>query len=316
MWYPGHRSRVWWIIPPLILAGIATSLVFLYKGGCTLFAEWGSPACLVDANGDDVLDSVGFTFKPGSERRTLFIIDGTSGDVIWEGESDAYSYESSVVCAPPGAFAVVKKDFTIDVYDAAAQKKVGSAVLPDLTYKYGSGKECFSFLVGEETISISTEDASLAPCEPGEIYPVHLPGTIAGPSGRQKPAELDGMSFSISAKASGSRLLTVSARTGDQLSWEVPLKYVAITEELPLLVTEQTVITYGASPGDSDHGVLIGLDPKSGRIRYEHTHDTTWSTHYVVDFEYNGRYVIMVWGYGIHAYDPDTGERVWNIGGR
>jgi hypothetical protein len=31
---------------------------------------------------------------------------------------------------------------------------------------------------------------------------------------------------------------------------------------------------------------------------------------------FNGRYVIVGWGCGLHAYDPRTGERVWHIGGR
>jgi hypothetical protein len=32
--------------------------------------------------------------------------------------------------------------------------------------------------------------------------------------------------------------------------------------------------------------------------------------------EFSRRYVISAWGFGLHAYDPKTGERAWHIGGR
>jgi hypothetical protein len=36
----------------------------------------------------------------------------------------------------------------------------------------------------------------------------------------------------------------------------------------------------------------------------------------VVDGKTGASYIIATWGFGLHAYDPQTGERVWHIGGR
>jgi hypothetical protein len=53
----------------------------------------------------------------------------------------------------------------------------------------------------------------------------------------------------------------------------------------------------------------------TGAQRYAVNQKSTWSGN-VQSLVYNGRYVLASWGCGLHAYDPETGERVWHIGGR
>lgn len=83
-----------------------------------------------------------------------------------------------------------------------------------------------------------------------------------------------------------------------------------------MAVTPDTVVTYAVAPGSADHGVLVGLDRADGSVRFESTQRNRWSTSVSSDLVYNGRHLVIAWGFGLHAQDPRTGERVWKIGGR
>ena len=76
------------------------------------------------------------------------------------------------------------------------------------------------------------------------------------------------------------------------------------------------LVTWGIDPRRPDAGgVLIGLNTEDGSVSYEKAQGSSWSTR-LFELHSNGAHVVPVWGFGIFAHDPATGERIWNIGGR
>ncbi len=73
----------------LVVVVVAASTTFGFVPGfgsasvSSLFLEWYTPACLVDANGDGVLDVAGLSAGPGSDTWKLRMVDGATGSVLW-----------------------------------------------------------------------------------------------------------------------------------------------------------------------------------------------------------------------------------------
>ncbi len=84
-----------------------------------------------------------------------------------------------------------------------------------------------------------------------------------------------------------------------------------------MVSTPQMLVAWGRTTSNDPVGVIVGLDPQTGNQRYAVAQDSHWSDGVSdIGLEFNGRYVIAVWGFGLHAYDPSNGERRWHIGGR
>lgn len=306
------RGRAWIGVGIVLLLAGSGAVVFFQAGGSKLLREWYSPPCVVDANGDEVLDVVGWSGSP-SAQRTLTVADGRNGDTLWTGEA-AYPEGAEVLCAPPDAIAVTRPDFTVEIRDARTGTLSGTSTLPDRVLHYGRGDRCLRLWTAhDESTGVRTDDAAVTECETDEKLNVWRDG-VAGPTGHQRPAPQLGVE--IEARASGTPLLTVRARRDGAVRWEQPLNLAADTSSaLPLVVTPHAVVTYGVRPGDAEAGWLVGLDPESGRVRYEQRQGSRWAAD-LQGLAWNGRYVLAMWGFGLHAYDPATGERRWHIGGR
>jgi hypothetical protein len=148
--------------------------------------------------------------------------------------------------------------------------------------------------------------------------PVKQPG---GPNGvnhdDEKALDLDadGVRYSLTAQAVGTAFLSVTAHAGERQLWQANLRSVKADSGLAMVVTPGVLVVYASDPTDDHYGVLIGLDPRTGAERYSVRQDSHWSGN-LFSLHFNGRYVIAAWGYGLHAYEPTTGDRVWHIGGR
>lgn len=310
------RRRGGWVplLVVLVLAG-GGAAYFFQAGGMKLLREWYSPPCVVDANGDEVLDVAGWSGTP-SAQRTLTVVDGRTGDTLWTGDG-SYPDAAQVFCAPPDAIAVARPDFTVEIRDARTGALSGTSSLTDRVLYFGRGERCLRLWTAyDQATGIRTDDAAVTECDtPEKLSP--WSDQVAGPTGQQRPGTLNGVAFSIEARrGSTTPLLTVRAHRDGAPLWETPLNLAAEdTSALPLVVASQTVVTYGLRPGDADAGWLVGLDPETGRVRYEQRQPSRWSAD-LQGFAWNDRFVLAMWGFGLHAYDPVTGERRWHIGGR
>jgi hypothetical protein len=305
----------------LVVAALGLSTagyVFLGPGvGSTtlLLSEWYGVACLVDANGDEVLDFVGRVGRPGATSHRLAVVDGRDGSLVWSSAPD-YDYLSHVLCLSDHTFGVVRPGFRLELH-AATGGEPTTLSFADEPMSYGGSDECAKIGLKDRTeVGLRLPSGDEGAC--GVELTHHVVGSRAGRDwNTEQRLERDGVTYVVEPKQQGTPMLTVRAEQGERTLWTTPLSYALIGRDRAMLeLTPDMVVTYGAAPTDSKDGVLIGLDRSSGAVRFAVAQRNRWSNNSVSELMYNGRYVVMTWGLGLHAYDPRSGERAWKIGGR
>jgi LSD1 subclass zinc finger protein len=308
-----------------------------------LVGEWLSvKSCMVDANGDDVLDAVGLLGMPTSKAIPLTIVDGKDGKVLWRG--GGYDLEARLICLGPTAFAVERPNFRVDLRQARAPDAVRELVLPDRIRTHGHTETCASFVTAsKEQIAVSLAGQPLESCEAEQRSSFLGAGyaDATGFSGQVFIQTEGGVTYVLTRHSPGTAFIVARALRGsagprpatsdisaerafmqalDALPelWRVKLPYAATgSRGPPGLLANGHLITWGLEPGNRDAGgVLIGLNLEDGSLKYARPQGSpTWSRD-VRELHTNGTHALAVWGFGIFAYDPPTGERVWRIGGR
>lgn len=300
-----------WLV---VIAAIIASFAFT-DGPMAGLAEWYPPGTvLVDANGDAALDLVGWA-GGRADARDIWILDGLTGRRLWV-RAGNYEPGADLLAISAKHFAVARPNFTLDIFDVDRREQPVTLGLSDAISTYARGEGCLQVETGDGvSVGISVPAGQTTTCAAAE-EPQSI-GRFPGVSEATATARLGDVSFQAATRERGTPLLTVSARRGTQTLWSVPLRYAAISSrEVMLVVTPAMVMTYGVEPGrDDEVGVLIGLDPNTGAVKYERGQGSTWSSDWV-SFQYNNRFLIVTWGFGVHAYEPATGERVWHLGGR
>lgn len=227
--------------------------------------------------------------------------------------------QDSLICLNADYVAIAQKNFSVDILPVKAPNRPVAVTLSDRVSKWGAMPSCVSFIAGDKqrydveliggtpTTCPVADHLSVYKGNPSGLVPDDIPHTIsAGP-----------VNYTVSARKSGTPVLSVAAFQGEQLLWNTPLRLAAFgtIEKLTLVATPWMVVTWGALLSDDDVGVIVGLNPQSGVVQYEVSQESTWSGNNTA-FVFNGRYLIAHWGCGLHAYDPASGKRVWHIGGR
>jgi hypothetical protein len=305
----------------LALIVLALGAVFAFRGavGSTwvgLTGEWYSPACLVDANGDGALDIAGMGAAPGSEIWQLRLVDGATGRLLWSGES--FKPQANLVCFSPRFFAVDNTDFHLHLYPAACPDRSVVVTLRDRVDQVGLGDGCIALrLADDQEQAFSFTGAALDRCQAGPLLKDRgLRGSFYGDGLKTQIAE-DGSTYAVAQRDRGTHFLLVRRSKGDQVLWSRELPYVgAADQNFGLVLTPDTEILWGANPAEKEYALIIGLDPQTGNERFARRQSSHWSSNALYSMVYNGRYVIVGWGFGLHAYDPRTGERMWHLGGR
>jgi hypothetical protein len=299
------------------LAAVGT-VGFLMKDGSPSFSlrEWYGQACAIDANGDDTLDVLGRAAMPGGGKHSLTVLDGKTGAQLW-GSDATYGHETLVICMGTDRFAVAYPDFRLELWEAKSRQPLSTLRLPDTVRSWGRQDDCASFETAGGHVLIDLSTSKTGKCSP-EPPTDHALRDVSGFfEAKTAMIEHEGTQYSVVAKKPGTPLLTVKATKGDAVAWEakLPLKMVD-SSGIHLAASDDAVFTYGVKPGDDDYGVLVALEMTDGRVRFEQRQSSHWSTNFPRTFTFNGRHLIMTWGFGVHAYDTQTGKRVWNLGGR
>lgn len=300
---------------------MAIALLFVIIGASALVAirrpamltEWYSVACPVDANGDGVLDFAGF--GGWLEDRNVMVVDGSDGSILWRSDSK-YSLSEKLFCLTEHAFGVASPDARVTVFDPRVRTPRWSLPLPDQLSDYGVAGDCLNLKTSDDQeLSVGLSDGSPRPCD------APMGSVFRDAHGRQDKErafslEAEGVTYRLHAKTRGTPLLTVAAERGGQPMWETPLRYAVVDGALFFAHAPRMLLTYGVDPAQTDNGVLIGIDPETGRVRYEARQTSTWSVNFPRTFVFNGQHLVTTWGLGLQAFDPTTGKRVWRIGGR
>jgi hypothetical protein len=279
------------------------------------FLEWYTPTCLVDANGDGALDVAGLAAAPGSERWKLHVVDGLTGNVLWS--ENEYKPVNGIVCLSPGFFGMESDDFRLRLY---AAKKLGSPLLIPLTDhidQVGAGAGCALFKTQDGAQkAVSLTAAPVSQCSAPTL------DNPWGDWGIKERDTADGLkrtsgeeTFSLTHRNPGTPFLTLTARAQKQQLWTQNLSAIKPSSGLAFAVTPGMLVVYGVDPKDDNYGVLVGVDPATGAQRYAVRQDSSNSAAFR-SFHYNGKLLLVDWGFGLHAYDPADGRRAWHIGGR
>lgn len=307
-----------WIALALTTAAVVAGVVSVLFKRDALFTEWYSIACPVDANGDGVIDLAGEGASPGSNTWQLMLVDGKSGKVLWR-SSSRYSPQDNLLCLGRNAFGLAFPDARITVFDPHCRKPRWSAVLSDKVYKYGVKGDCLKLETSDQRqASLGLLDGKARRCDATTHMTSNAPGYFSSglAAGSRMQIDAGSVTYRLQAQKEGTPLLTVSAHQGDRRLWQTRLRYASVESDMYFARAPNMLLTYGVNPARDEIGVLIAIDARTGRPRYAAAQGSHWSTQFARSFLFNGRYLVTTWGYGLHAYDPTTGKRVWQIGGR
>jgi hypothetical protein len=217
----------------VIVAGKAAS-VFVPSAGM-LLDEWYSAPCLVDANGDDVLDVAGMFAAPGSERWRLGVVDGKTGAPLWSGET--YPPAAKLECVSPKFFGVDNTDFKLSLFPAAAPAHALTAAVSDHVTGLGVGNSCISVDMEDgQHSALSLAGQALQAC-PAAAVPQPLSLTDFAHADDPRTVESDNIRYSLTAPRTGTQFLTLTAQAGDHALWQCNLRYVnvVVASEWPSL---------------------------------------------------------------------------------
>jgi len=219
------------------------------------------------------------------------------------------------VCWGPALFAVDEEDFKLHLFAAKSPDAERIIQLEDHVASCGVGVSCLRLqLANGSTLFLSVNGERIARCDASESI---NPGSPLGVSSSSQAmlATAGSRSFELTTRQPGTPFLTLSASENGKPIWRRDLPFIQADSGRGLTIAGDLVMVYGAEPRGDEFGVLIGVDAASGAQRYAVPQGSHWSGR-VRGMFFNGQYVIVSWGFGLHAYDPADGKRVWNIGGR
>jgi outer membrane protein assembly factor BamB len=317
---PASAKRGWIVaVVVVVVVGTFSSLVaflpsLLGTSWVGLVQEWYSAACLVDANGDGVLDVAGLGATPGSEIWRLQLVDGATGTRLWSGGT--YSPYAKLVCLSPQYFGIDNVDFQLRLFPARSPDSPVNVALHDHIERAGLGTNCITVKqTNGETLSISLAGGRDR-CDAANLLENQGFGAQVSSISHVMEIVTGDSSYTLTEHEPGTPFLIVTKFISGHQKWTQQLAYVPTDSGFRAVATLNALVVWGGMPSDDKYAAIIGLDPETGAQRYAIKQSSDWSGRVLRDISFNGRYVIVSWGFGLHAYDPSTGERVWHIGGR
>ncbi len=292
----------------LLLAFVGAMLLihFCNNRQAGVGGSWRSNICLVDANGDNALDFA--ALRAGSDGWDLNLIDGATGKLLWSGQR--YALDSKFICLSPTHFGIDDINLLVHLFPAKNPNTSLEFDLSDRLEEAEMGHGCLKFnQINDKETYFSLTGAPISSCETDELTENReilwstSPGYIV----------TDKLSYRLTVRSPGTPFLIASASLDGITLWSIELPVVRADRGYAMIYTPNMLVIWGALLNNTSYAVILGLDPQTGVVRYMQTQDSRESRE-LLNFTYNGRYVIAVWGPGLHAYDPMTGNRIWDVG--
>jgi len=270
------------------------------------------PGCLIDANGDGIFDVVGLTGSNTPNQAT--VVDGNTGQVLFT--APPVEKAAQLACLGVDGFFVVQANFQVDFYTARSPWGVTHVMARDKVSEYGEAPGCVQLKTDDGTtqgIQLPSGVAATCPAKNMRRYYGDRPPGLMGLTDHGTALALGARKYTLTQRASGTEILTVTVSEGSRQVWSKELPYASCTFGAGIAVAAGKLVLWAARPADRDKGVLVGLDEQTGAQLYELPIPDTSSDSPEL-FQYNGRYVLAVnWG-ALRAYEPATGKEVWRVG--
>ncbi|MEM9461236.1 MAG: PQQ-binding-like beta-propeller repeat protein [Myxococcota bacterium] len=277
-------------------------------------------ACLVDANGDEVLDAVGLADGP-NDADVPTIVDGRTGEALWAGANKGSS--SRLFCASERWVVIGKEDFGIQIIDVTQPESSIQLQGRDQLRSVGMGDGCVSLETTDGSVIAARlpEGAPGEPVKPGKTTKTvdcsaqrmrrsHQRDGIIELTGSQTERVVDGKHYLLSKRERGTPMLRFRVTEESKTLVDRELPYVVPTFGSGLAVGSGRAVVLGAALSAKGKGILVGLDASTGEEVFA-TPLEGLVTHSANSMDFNGRYVVVQYWTELHAYDPATGAKVW-----
>jgi len=308
------------IVPNLVSGAASPALqkAFSNVGGGALptlsTTSWSAsdPGCLIDANGDGVLDVAGLT--GATELNQPTVVDGSSGKVLFT--APAVGKAVQLGCLGENGFFVVEGNFQADFFTARSPWGKTAVMLRDKISAYGAGQGCVQLRTDDGTtqgVQLPSGVATTCPVATlRRYYGFDEPG-LMGLTDHATELTVGARKYGMTVRASGTEILTVRVTEGVKPIWNKELPYATCTFGAGIAVGAGKIMLWAAQPSARDKGLLIGLDEQTGNQVYEIAIPDSVSNSPEF-FKFNGKYLLAVnWG-ALRAYDPGTGAEAWRVG--
>jgi len=270
------------------------------------------PGCLIDANGDGVLDVAGLTGENEPNRPT--VVDGNTGAVLFTGPALGKGVQLGCLGTQHGFF-VGEGNFQVDFFTARSPWGKTSIMARDKVSAYGVGNGCVQLRTDDGTtmgVQLPSGVATTCPVTSTRRYRDDEPG-LMGLTDKGTELVIGARKYSMTARASGTEILTVRVSEGAKQLWSKELPYATCTFGAAIAAGGGKILLWAAQPSERSKGLLIGLDEATGNQAYEIPIPDT-SSDSPDFFKFNGKYVLAVnWG-ALRAYEPSTGAEAWRVG--
>lgn len=269
--------------------------------------------CLVDANGDGVLDVAAYAPGLADKGAHVVLLDGLDGKVLWK--SDAQPGAARLDCLGDGWLLLSFGDFHSELFHAVTPGKTVALRGSDALHSFGRNADCLTIKTDDgESSSYTLPSGAPSDCRVrgltrrGEAPNNHLE------AGRKSATDTqEGTSATLTKRSKGSPILTVELRGNQGDNWTSSLPFVAPTFSSAVALTKGQVFVWGAPPGKRADVVLIGLNRKNGEQHLTRPFPQPGTT-ILNFFEWNGKHLLVGFMGGLHAIDPVTGETAWTKG--
>lgn len=268
--------------------------------------------CLINYNGDDVLDVVGMTAK--TQSGPAVILDGRTGATLWS--AGDYRLGAQVICPSRDVFILNDKDsWDLSVRSVSNPNAEKLVRLSDTPMYYGFGSDCLAVETADrQKYGIRLEDATRAACvAPRMMLPAEVTQYGSKMRGQPDPWRVQGSrsNYEIAVRSVGTPVIT--ARSTGEFAWVRELPYEAPALGTGGLLTEDLLFSWGKRVSSNDPRiVLIAIDRRSGAVRYELPLCRSYN---VIGLVSSGSMVLALEGWsGLWAIDGPTGRVVWRSG--
>lgn len=274
--------------------------------------------CWVDANGDQTPDLA--MWSGGWSSAHPVVIDGATGRGLWAAPSVPHLADSFMHCTDPNTVIVSHRDFSVFAYEANGGKQRWSVKLSDQALRSAPGPGCLLL----ETADEKQTGLSLANGVSVNCPPARKPGNFRerGPARADQPLAIGGLQIALTARSTGTPMLTLTARTprtpgffppdrGGAVAWQTDLGiYVNIPYAMAgRIAAAGGVIVVGGRVLSSDIRVrLQGVEAATGRMLWARDFGAGAGIAFVESR--NERLYVGV-EQAVRLIDPRTGADLW-----
>lgn len=264
--------------------------------------------CFVDAGGDEALDPVLWAAE-GTTRSRVAAVDGRTGRGLWA--APATRGRRPLACVDRRAVIAGGEEGAVLALDARTGKERWKASLPDAAEEIVVGEGCVTVVMkGGAATGLKVDTGEAAPCASAP-RPTGFSGAFWERARNPQVGQAGDVEIALSAKTTGTPLLSIEGRRGGAPLWErdLPARAPGTRPDMLLAISDGRAVVAATDVATGAELRLIGVEAASGKVLYEQR--AGWSGEYVSAMKASGKRVYLIAGGALRAIEPATGMELW-----